>query len=236
MRKHMLGASTPSRDWSPRFARKSPAALLVEKEDKPRTSTIMSRFPSKKGPGKKGADRSVPLRRFSHIPMAELLEADPHIDFWYSNLPSDSGATELVEDADFVAHFGDDRIIYRVKRAPSPELSDAKSAFMDMASYSRIVLSANDLLADPRLPVARDILRVRSMPVAEDLAEASVGLASDPDGPKTLGALQEALGASDVSLDLIKAFIGLGYIKVRLADSLDATTPITGVRLKGWRL
>lgn len=230
MRKHTLGASMPKHGWSPQYARKSPAAELVEKQDKPKVSTIMSWQPSKKG-----SHRMVPLCRFSHIPMAELLEADPHVDFWYSNIPSDPGAIELVEDADFVAHSGADRIAYRIKRAPSPEMSDAKKAFMELASDRRVVLPASDLLADPRLPVARDILRVRSLPVTEELGEKASSLASDPDGPKTLGLLREMLGGSEISWNLIKAIIGHGYVKVHLASSLEAHTPITGHRLAGWR-
>ena len=177
----------------------------------------------------------VPLCRFSHIPMAELLEADPHVDFWYSNIPSDPGAIELVEDADFVAHSGADRVAYRIKRAPSSEVSDAKIAFMEMASDRRVVISANDLLADPRLPVARDILRVRSLPITDELGEKASTLASAPDGPKTLGLLRGMLGASEISWDMIKAVVGLGYVKVHLTSSLEAHTPITGHRLAGWR-
>ena len=233
MRKFQLGAAVShDRNSTPRFSLKSRIHKAASPKGSDRKTMVMSWFPSWKGDG-----RMVPLRSYSLIPMATLLEADPEIESW-SVAGEDPvlhrGADRGIGDFNFLASQGTTKYVYRLHRssADAPGWEETIPA----KGYRNVLVDMAALARDPRLPTARTILYHRLTELPDDFRLNAFNELLDDDRPKTLGDLQaRCADKTDFGWRCVIALVGLGHVIIRLGATLDMATPILGCRVEGYQ-
>ena len=196
---------------------------------KRRGTSVMVYFPTRKG-----EPRLERLHHYRLRSMAILLEADPDVSAWTAEPDDCSDATLDSFVPNFLVTRTTGRSALRVIRRKA--LTEAVLERYQLAARDlderRIGLELHveeQVEADPRLPVARDILRLRSWTVSDDLLARAAAI-SMRRTPRSLGAMHEALGGGD-TWDGLLALVGHGHVDVGLPTELGPETAIRRFRL-----
>ncbi|WP_431271772.1 hypothetical protein [Dankookia sp. P2] len=230
MRKHLLGAAATDPNWTPRFSAKNPFVTAPVKRIGTR-GMVVSWFPTWKG-----GRRMEPLRRYVHIDMAFLLEADPEVERWSATeghpLMVPFAAVRDPRAPDFVARSGGRHFAIYVRAGDEDGVPD--SGDLARRGYVNRVVRVAELATDACLPVARDILYFRTADVPDGTDLSAMNLLLGPRPPKTLGGLHQALDGG-LAWGQVLSLVGRGLVRVKLAPVIDGGTAITGVNPEGWR-
>ncbi len=197
-----------------------------------RNTSIVSYFPTRKG-----GWRMERLRHYAHRSLATLLETDPQVLTW----TTEAEPLVLGDGWEFTPSF---RVAERGRHVAvhvlrAERLTDARHQERHRAvrdAYDRLdiafeVRTEEDIKADPRLPVAEEILwhRPREVPAAMALQVGTMAAAP----PATLGELHARLGGAAATWPLVVALVARGCIELEGADRLNADTRVLACRMRG---
>lgn len=198
-----------------------------------RNTSVVSYFPTRKS-----GWRMERLRHYAHRSLAALLETDPQVLKWTTEAePLAVGTGWWGFTPDFWVLERDRRAAIRVVRAA--RLKNARHDERHRSvrdAYARFgiafeVRTEEDITADPRLPVAEEILWHRPREVPAALALQVGTMAATP--PSTLGELHARLGGAAETWPLMIALVAQGCIELESADRLDAETRVLACRMRG---
>lgn len=231
MRKQMVGADTP-RNWNPAFSlprkRKRDGGKLGRKN-----TNVVSYFPTLKG-----EPRMEGLRRYHHLDLAMLLDADFRVTGWTAEtepLVLGWGKDTREFTPDFRVQEGDRAYSVRVL-LPGMETHEARRerhAAVDHVYRQRgeslVVVTANDLALDPRVAVAKELFRNRRRDHPAELPEILAD-AWGPECPTTLGTIHRDLGGGPQRWVQLLCLAAQGFVHVPLDKGLNGDTPVLGCR------
>ena len=239
MRKFNLGAATPAKGWSPQFNIFKPNRNSNDKLGKKNTP-IMSYFPTLKG-----EPRMEELRHYFHKDYALMLDARPIVTAWTADTKPitfkwHGRAMEFTPDF-HVVEGEDDRYSVRLIRSGTKdsevraERHRAVTAAYEAEDEDLVVITAEELAADPHLPAAKSLFlnRVRDWPeeLPEALADAWAGRV-----PTTLGDVHHELGGGKESWLQLLSLAAEGFLILDLDGGLVPETTVFVCRTRGYRL
>lgn len=243
MRLQNVGADTP-RNWNPAFR--------VPHQPKGggggggggggklgrKNTNVVSYFPTLKG-----EPRMERLRAYRHKDMAMLLDADFRVTGWTAETsPVVLGTGKRAQEftPDFRVHEGDRAYSVRVT-LPGAKPSEARRerhAAVNRAyrehDESLVVVTAEELAADPRLEVAKELFRNRRRDYPAELPEVLAD-AWGPECPTTLGAILQELGGGIERWLQLLCLAAQGFLHVPLDRGLEASTPVLACTDEGYR-
>ena len=197
-----------------------------------RNTSVVSYFPTRKG-----GWRMERLRHYAHRSLAALLETDPRVLRWTTEAESLALGDGLKFTPSFWVvgsrHCTAIRVL-RADRLKGARHEERHRAVRD--AYGRLdvafeVRTEEDIEADPRLPVAEEILwhRPRDVPAGMSLRVDTMAAAP----PATLGELHARLGGAAGTWPLVIALVAQGCIELESTDRLDAGTRVLACRMRG---
>lgn len=234
MRKCLLGAQPLDVGLRPKFAKRPRPEKQAEVSGQQKTS-VMSYFPSWKG-----GRRMEKLRHYSHIHLATVLEVDPEVERW----TTDVQPIEYIEDGKphtYTANFwclepGGIRVIRILREETKPESKGAEQHRRVRAEYGTRgifyeVVTEDEVATDPRLRAAQHILFHRYWDVPESLALDVASMSSNP--PATLGALHIRLGGRSETWPQLLSLVAQGFVDVDLGTKLGPEMSVIACKMKG---
>lgn len=203
-------------------------ADVIKRKHKP----FMSYFPARKQ-----ESRMERLLRYSHRAMAALLETDPDVLTWTTEVEPQTVKFEGRE-REIAPHFlttsakGTQAIrLTRGNRISGRSLEFYMTVTADYAEQDvqfRVEREC-DVLAHPRLPAARTILWHRPWLPSNALLAATAALADCP--PSNLGELNDILGGAENTWPFIISMIARGWVDVGQAVSIGPETLVRACKM-----
>jgi len=222
MRKCRIGAAMPRGSWAPTFAPQVTRKPRTAEKDEAATQP-MAYFPTMKG-----SLRSEPLRHYFHRDMAYLLEADPEVLTWTTQvdpMETDEGGIRPSFKAE---HVGGTRLIHVTHRPPGEKRRAqyrAMQAHCRQQGLSFEVLSREELTAHKRLPASRDLFFFRPFEFPRELPVMVSALAAAQE-VRTLGDILNGLGGAEGLWPQILSLTARGYIEVDMNEPLGPDMPV----------
>ena len=228
MRSRRIGAVPPEGGWCPRFARRQKTERKQSAEVGQRKTQVMSYFPTRKG-----QPRMERLRHYWHVGMAAMLEVDPQVRSWTTEVE----AVRLIaadEPLQFTPHMWvSAREGYRALRLVDGG-ENARGRWLSRHGFLRdrylqdgadlLVVTREEVEGHPLLKAANTILYYRRWEVPENYVLRVASIVDDP--PPTLGALHAELDPRQGSWPQILALVGQGLIEIEMSGRLDPEVPV----------
>ncbi len=239
MRKHVLGATRPTRGWCESFKPErvnrsgiTNAAAADEGGDgsapERKKDNSVARFPTWKG-GK----RTEKLRHYFHEDMACLLEADPDVVRWSAKVepleveyedgevreyPHSMWAETARGMRHISLHYGPARSGSKPNCVRHPQPVKVRGKLFE--TYTQA-----DLASHPRLRTSQDILFHRSRELEPELPLRVASMAAVC-LPATLGDLHRRLGHGAVAWEDVVCLVAQGFVVVDLAYAVGPAMPL----------
>lgn len=241
MRSRRVGAVPPKGGWCSRFAkRKRDEPKSAEEVGQPpgpkaadevgqRQTQVMSYFPARKG-----GPRMERLRHYWHVGMATLLEVDPDVRSWTTEVEVVRRRLDPDDSVQFTPHMWVvARDGYRALRLIDGG-DGARARWLERNGWVRdrcrengadlVVITREEVDTHPLLKTAKTILYHRRWDVPEEYALRVAAMADHP--PATLGALHAALDPYEGAWPQVLALIGQGLIEIEMSGHLDPSVPV----------
>ena len=190
-----------------------------------RNTTVMSYFPTCKG-----GLRMESLRHFAHRSLATLLETDPEVVQWTTEIAPVQVACDRAFTPNFLVTERHRQVAIRVlrteqlasaRREERHQMVETACARMGMAFEVR---TEEDIKNDPWLPMAEEILWHRPHDVPQEVLIKVGAMASAP--PSTLGLVHDLLGGGQATWPVVISLIARGCIEIQRAGRLCAATRV----------
>ncbi|WP_156963780.1 hypothetical protein [Muricoccus aerilatus] len=242
MRKHVLGAKSllqrkcasflPIQHRSPKAAPRAGGNA----EAVPKATPTMVYFPTYKG-----GHRNERLRHYFHEDMAYLLEADPQVLRWTTEvepidvLHDDNQMRPFIPSMRAVTTRGVRMVkLAWGKRQPKRRSAKARRPRpVDVDGLTYEFLMGEDLTVHPCLPASKEVIYHRPRETDPDLPCLAAAVFSES-RPVTLGDLQERLGRKVAALEDLISLVAQGFIQVDLRCKVDAGMTVLGCRTQGY--
>jgi hypothetical protein len=183
------------------------------------------------------------LRHYFHANMAALLETDPDVLYWTTEVDAyrfQHRGRDIVFIPSFqVEDVGGTRVIRLVRAQERASLRSQEHHRLLRRLFRQRgmefdVLSDAELASHPRLRSAKEILFHRYWDVPDDLPyQVAIMAASHP--PATLGELHERLGGGAVVWEQVLSLVAQGFVELEARPGLTAETGIRACKMKGHR-
>jgi hypothetical protein len=236
MRKVNLGADTRG-NWNPRFVAAKAKKPADDREGRGNT-TVLSYYPTIKG-----ERRMELLRRYSHVDMAHLLDAWPHVLRWTADtqkveFETEDGVNKLTPDFEVDTENG--RYVIRLIPPgvkPSPRSLTRHEHAREL--YGRIdtafvVHTSEEVAQHPDLPAARELFEHRMREWPEELP----GRLSEKWSakcPLPLGTLHAYLGGSEADWFVVLSLAAHGHLRLGIDGPILPETPVLAIAVEGYR-
>ena len=180
---------------------------------------------------KRGEPRMERLRHAGHRSMATMLEADPDVIEWTVEGTTlfDVSALSSVKPSFLVRRKRERSVIKVMERAKLDtaaldRFEDAAAELSAVGIVSELRLR-EDVDADPRLAVARTLLRLKTWSLREGVLARAAAIAGRG-MPRTLDELHDRMGADEDGWIDVLSLIGRGHVDIGLPMRLDGMTAI----------
>lgn len=206
----------------------------VQASKRVRRNLFMSYFVTRKS----GSPCSAGLRHYSHRALALLLEVDPEVLSWTTDgepVSVEFKGTRHEVFPDFVVQrrSGAQAILVRGGKRKTGARLEFDMAIKAAYAERGIEFQAEfeeELLADPRVEVAKTILWHRPWGPSTEMLTRVAQLSSSP--PANLGELQKVLG-DEASWPFVVSLIARGWVDVGIPSALGSQTPIRACKIGG---